>query len=65
MARLVGVLLGLVEQTVTGGVGSITTKRAANLDGCGARLGALGALELSMTFIAADVAVVFLPGRRI
>lgn len=53
--------LGLVEQAVSGRVGGVSAEGAPHLHGRRAGLGALGALELAMPLLSADVAVVFLP----
>lgn len=53
--------LGLVEQAVSGGVRGVSAKGAPHLDGRRAGLGTLGALELAVPLLSADVAVVFLP----
>lgn len=59
--RLPGALLGLVQEAVAGRVGGVPAEGAADLDRRGAGLRALGALELAVPLLAADVAVVLLP----
>lgn len=61
MPWLPGALLGLVQETVAGRVGGVPAEGTADLDRRGAGLGTLGALELAVPLLAADVAVVFLP----
>lgn len=61
LPRLVRLLLGLVEETVSRGVGGVPAERAADLDRGGTSLRALGTLELAVPLLPADVAVVFLP----
>ena len=50
-----------MEETVAGRVGRVPAERAPDLDRGGTGLRALGALELAVPLLAADVAVVLLP----